>query len=136
MPVSAKGYNFCTGEFNVDILSLCHRRLGDLSLGFGLVIVSCSWARHFTLMVLVSTQEYNLVVVNFQVLEGLPEMDLWLSWLLVLVLTPGIFLQLIQFSSLYKNQHSKFQFYLVVVDEKSHLVECPLLNFILFITIQ
>lgn len=41
--------------------------------------------------------------------KGLPEMDLWLSWLLVLVLTPGIFLQLIQVLSLYKNQHSKFQ---------------------------
>ena len=69
-------------------------------------------------------------------LEGLPEMDLWLSWLLVLVLTPGIFLQLIQFLSLYKNQHSKFQFYLVAVDKKSHPMECPLLNLILFITIQ
>ena len=68
--------------------------------------------------------------------KGLPEMDLWLSWLLVLVLTPGIFLQLIQFLSLYKNQHSEFQFYLVAVDKKSLPVECPLLNFILFITIQ
>ena len=69
-------------------------------------------------------------------LKGLPEMDLWLSWLLVLVLTPGIFLQLIQVLSLYKNQHSKFQFYLVAADKKSHPEECPLLNFILFITIQ
>ena len=38
-----------------------------------------------------------------------------------------------QFSSLHKNQHSKFQFDLETVGKKSHLVECPLLNSHLFL---
>ena len=45
----------------------------------GRVIVSCSWARHFTLTVPLSTQEYKLVQANCQGNltndGGLPAMD-------------------------------------------------------------
>ena len=48
-----------------------------------------------------------------------------LSLLLVRILALRVFLQI---SSLQKYQHSKFKFDLEIVDKKSHLVECPLLN--------
>ena len=51
-----------------------------------------------------------------------------LSLLLVLVPTPRVSLWVLQFSSLNKNQHSKFQFDLEAMDKVSHLVECPVLN--------
>ena len=51
-----------------------------------------------------------------------------LSLLLVLVLTPQVSLWVLPFSSLNKNQHSKFQFDLEAMDKASHLVECPVLN--------
>ena len=37
------------------------------------------------------------------------------------------------FSSLHKNQHSKFQFDLETLDKKSHLIQCPLLNPVSFL---
>ena len=41
---------------------------------------------------------------------------------------PRVFLLVLRFSPSAKNQHSQFQFDLETVDEKSHRVECPLLN--------
>ena len=38
--------------------------------------------------------------------------------LLVLVLAPSVFLRVVRFSQLHKNQHSKFQFDLETVDEE------------------
>ena len=111
----------------------------DLSLVFRMVIVSRSWVRHFTLMVPVSTQEYNLVLVNYQgspkkkCLRGLLQWTDGWSLFLVLFLTSSIFLWVLQFYSLHRNQHSRFQFNLVAMDKKSHLVECPMPNFILFV---
>lgn len=68
---------------------------------------------------------------------------LWLgfdSWtrcglrlLLVLILAPRVFLWVLWCSSHYKNQRSKFQLDLETVYKKSHLVEYPLLNYLLFI---
>ena len=49
--------------------------------------------------------------------------------LLVLFLAPSFFLQVLKFSSLHKNQHWKFKFDLEIVDKKSHLMKCLLLNF-------
>ena len=40
----------------------------------------------------------------------------------------GFFFRFLRFSFFHKNQHSKFQFDLVTVDKKSHLVEYPLLT--------
>ena len=40
--------------------------LRDLGLSPGQVILLCSWARHFTLRVPLSTQEYKWVPANFQ----------------------------------------------------------------------
>ena len=54
-----------------------------------------------------------------------------LSLLLVLVPTPRVSLWVLPFSSLNKNQHSKFQSDLKAMDKESHLVECPALNPIL-----
>ena len=51
-----------------------------------------------------------------------------LCFLLVLIVAPWVFLLFLCFSSIHKNQHSKFQFDLETVDKKSHLVECALLN--------
>ena len=53
--------------------------------------------------------------------------------LLVLIFAPWVFLLVLCFSSIHKNQHSKFQFHLETVDKKSHLVECALLNPISFL---
>ena len=58
----------------------------------------------------------------------------------VLVLAPRVFLRVLRrrFLPLRINQHSKFQFDMETVDEKSHLVECsfskcPFIYFILFL---
>ena len=48
--------------------------------------------------------------------------------LLVLLVTPRVFLQVLWFSSLPKNQHSKFQLNWETVNKKSNLMESPLLN--------
>ena len=46
-----------------------------------------------------------------------PGVTCGLSLLLVLVLAPRVFLRVLRFSSLHKNQHAKFQFDLETVDE-------------------
>ena len=56
-----------------------------------------------------------------------------LSFLLVLILAPRVFLPDLYFSSLHKNQHSKFQFDLETLDKKSQLVEFPVLNPVSFL---
>ena len=56
-----------------------------------------------------------------------------LCFLLVLIVAPWVFLLFLCFSSIHKNQHSKFQFDLETVDKKSHLIECTLLNPISFL---
>lgn len=57
-----------------------------------------------------------------------PDITCGFSLLLVLSLTPRIFLQALRFSFFNKNQLSKFQFEWETVDKRSHLLECPLLN--------
>ena len=46
-----------------------------------------------------------------------------------------VFPQALRFSSLHKNQHSKFQFDLDSVEKKGHLLACPLLNSIYYLFI-
>ena len=48
----------------------------------------------------------------------IPGVTCGLSLLLVLVLVPRVFLRVLRFSSLHKNQHAKFQFDLETVDEE------------------
>lgn len=52
-----------------------------------------------------------------------------LSLLLTLLLAPRVFLQVLLVSLLHKNRHFQFIFDLGTVDEMSHLVECPQLNY-------
>ena len=59
-----------------------------------------------------------------------------LCFSLVLILAPRVFLPDLYFSSLPKNQHSKFQFDLETLDKKSQLVEFPLLNPVSFYFIR
>ena len=59
-----------------------------------------------------------------------------LSFWLVLVLAPKGFSPVLQFSSLHKNQHSKFHFDLETAGKKSHLMECPLLSFLFYFDSQ
>ena len=54
------------------------------------------------------------------------------SLLLVLVVGPRVFLQVLWFSSLHKNRHAKFQFDPELVDEKP-LCGCATAKFYLFI---
>ena len=67
----------CSISFRVAIIKICGRYSGKVvskpdsgSRGAGLspgrVIVLCSWARHFTLTVPLSTQEYKWVPANYQ----------------------------------------------------------------------
>ena len=57
-----------------------------------------------------------------------PGVKCGLSFFLVLVLAPRVFLWVLWFFFLHKNQHFKFQFDLETVDRKSHLVDRQLLN--------
>ena len=58
-----------------------------------------------------------------------PGVKCGLSFFLVLVLAPRVFLWVLWFFFLHKNQHFKFQFDLETVDRKSHLMDRELLNY-------
>ena len=60
-------------------------------------------------------------------LPSWPEFDFWTRWI-EFVVGSRVFPQVLRFSYLYKDQHSKFQFELETADKKSHPVECPLLH--------
>ena len=57
-----------------------------------------------------------------------PGVKCGLSFFLVLVLAPRVFLWVLWFFFLHKNQHFKFQFDLETVDRESHLMDRELLN--------
>lgn len=58
-----------------------------------------------------------------------PGITCGLSLLLILLLAPRVFLQVLLVSLLHKNGHFQFIFDLGTVEKMSHLVECPLLNY-------
>ena len=58
-----------------------------------------------------------------------PGVTCGLSLLLILLLAPRVFLQVLLVSLLHKNGHFQFIFDLGTVEKMSHLVECPLLNY-------
>lgn len=58
-----------------------------------------------------------------------PGITCGLSLLLILLLAPRVFLQVLLVSLLHKNRHFQFIFDLGTVEKMSHLVECPLLNY-------
>ena len=58
-----------------------------------------------------------------------PGITCGLSLLLILLLAPRVFLQVLLVSLLHKNGHFQFIFDLGTVEKMSHLVECSLLNY-------
>ena len=58
-----------------------------------------------------------------------PDVTCGLSLLLILLLAPRVFLQVLLVSLLHKNGHFQFIFDLGTVEKMSHQVECPLLNY-------
>ena len=99
----------------------------------------------FVFFAIVRTQEYKDAIEKRKksdLIEPLlstksffpgPGVKCVLCFLLVLIPAPWVFLLVLCFSSIHKNQHPKFQFHLETVDKKSHLVECTLLNPISFL---
>ena len=81
----------------------------------GLIMLRSSWARHFTLTCTRGNRSGTVVIAlaSHQYGPGSnrgPSAISWLSLWFGLVLVPRIFLRVLQFSSLHKNQLSKFQF--------------------------